>query len=94
MPAEILNETRSGAQATNWFFEMNARKAELEAEVSRMENSLMACRFFDVPRLKRLLADWPQNAAEAETRRNALILSLDTAVHVFRYMRWVNGGNA
>jgi len=94
VPAEILGEKRLGAQATNWFSAMSVRRHELAAEVERMEASLTACRMFDVPRLKRLLDDWPKDAAEAERLRPAYIHSLAEAVHVFRFMRWVNRGNA
>ena len=94
VPGEILRETRYGAQETNWFSALSARREEFAEEVERMENSLMASRFFDIPRLKRLVRDWPKDAAEAERRKGAYIRSLDQAVHVFRFMRWVNRGNA
>lgn len=94
VPAEILHETRYGAQATSWFSALSARRAEIAQEVDRMEDSLMASRFFDIPRLKQMIADWPKDAAEAEERKLEYILSLEQAAHAARFMRWANRSNA
>lgn len=94
VPAEILGEPRRGARGTNWFAVMSGRRAEIAEEVERMETSLAASRLFDIPRLKRLVDNWPKSAADAERQYAAYMLALDQAVHVFRFMRWVARGNA
>ena len=92
VPAEILSDYRLGAQGTNWFSALNARRGEIAQEVERMETSLAASRLFDIPRLKRLIDNWPKTAADAEAQRSAYMFTLDQAVHVFRFMRWVERG--
>ena len=94
VPPEILNETRRGALHFPWFAALSAQRAAIVAEVDGMENSLLASRLFDIPRLRRLIADWPADAREAEDKGMAYMMSLDQAVHVARYIRWATGANA
>jgi len=54
----------------------------------------LARRLIDLPRLKRLMAQWPKDANEAEARRGEYRLALARGVHVGRFIRWVEGGNA
>lgn len=93
LPPEILRETRRGAQAPNWFEFLEARKSQIEAEAERIEASSLASRLIDVPRLKRLIATWPKDAAEAEARSNDYRLALPRAIHASQFIRWVEGGN-
>lgn len=94
VPTEILQEKRRGAQGTHWFDEMDARRDQIAADVERMESSLTADRLVDIPRLKRLIEHWPKDAQEAETHFNEYMITLEQAVHVYRFVRWVTGGNA
>ena len=93
LPREILDETRIGQQAPNWFESLDARKPIIEAEVERIEASRLASRLIDVARLKRLIAEWPNDASAAEVRASEYRLGLDRAVHVGQFIRWVEGGN-
>ncbi len=94
LPREILDETRSGEQSPNWFELLDARKPIVAAEVERLESSRLASRLIDLPRLKRLLAEWPQDARTAQARMREYRYGLDRAVHVGQFIRWVEGGNA
>jgi hypothetical protein len=40
------------------------------------------------------MAQWPKDENEAERRRGDYRLALATGVHVGRFIRWVEGGNA
>jgi asparagine synthase (glutamine-hydrolysing) len=93
LPPEILTETKIGEQAPNWFESLDARRPIADAEVQRIEASELASRLIDVPRLKRLLAEWPQNERAAQQRVNAYRYALDRAVHLSQFIRWVSGGN-
>lgn len=94
LPPEILNETRRGEQAANWFESLDMRKSAIAEEIERMEASPLVCRLIDVPRLRRLLAEWPENAQDAQARMRDYRLGLDRAVHAGQFIRWVEGGNA
>ena len=94
LPPDILDETRRGEQASNWFESLDARKPVIEDAVERLDASRLASRLIDVPRLKRLIGEWPKDMYEAEDRMKEYRLGLDRAVHVGQFIRWVEGGNA
>lgn len=93
LPPEILGETERGEQAPNWFESLDARKPIIVAEVERMESSRLASRLIDLERLKRLVAEWPSDAREAQARELEYRCALDRAIHVGQFIRWVEGGN-
>ena len=94
LPPEILNETKSGEQASNWFESLDARKPQIAAEVESLEHSRLASRLIDLPRLRRLIAEWPRDAREAQARQDEYKYGVNRAVHVGQFIRWVEGGNA
>lgn len=94
LPREILDETGRGEQAPNWFESLDARKSIIVAEAERLQSSRLANRLIDLPRLNRLIAEWPKDAREAQTRMVEYRYGLDRAVHVGQFIRWVEGGNA
>lgn len=94
VPSEILNERRRGALRWPWFAALCARREEIAAEVEQMENSVLASRLFDIPRLRQLISNWPTDAQEAETRKHSYMLSLEQSVHVFQFIHWATKGNA
>jgi asparagine synthase (glutamine-hydrolysing) len=93
LPREILQERRRGEQAPNWFESLDARKPAIAAAVERLEASSLASRLVDLPRLKRLLTEWPLDARSAEARAFEYRYALDRAVHLGLFIRWVEGGN-
>ena len=94
LPRAILDERRYGANTPTWFRALNARREDIAADIERLEASPSASRLLDLPRLKRLLAQWPKDENEAERRRGEYRLALARGVHVGRFIRWVEGGNA
>jgi asparagine synthase (glutamine-hydrolysing) len=71
-----------------------ARKPIIVEAAERLEASPLASRLIDLPRLKRLIAEWPSDAVAAEARVKEYRYGLDRAVHVGQFIRWVEGGNA
>jgi asparagine synthase (glutamine-hydrolysing) len=69
-------------------------RADISRNIERLEASPLACRLIDLPRLKRLMAQWPKDEQAAEGRRAEYRLALARGVHVGRFIRWVEGGNA
>jgi asparagine synthase (glutamine-hydrolysing) len=94
LPPEILDERRRGANAPTWFRALDETRDEIAAAIDRLEGSPLASRLIDLPRLKRLMAQWPKDANEAEARKNEYRLVLARGVHAGRFVRWVEGGNA
>jgi asparagine synthase (glutamine-hydrolysing) len=94
LPREILDERKRGAQGGAWFRRLDARRQDIAADVERMEASPLARRLIDLPRLKRLLEEWPAGEHAAQERAQEYRLVLTRAVHIGRFIRWVEGGNA
>jgi asparagine synthase (glutamine-hydrolysing) len=94
LPRPILDEPQRGANNPTWFRSLGAVRPQLATEIERLEASPLANRLLDLPRLKRLMAEWPKNDNEAEKRRSEYRLALARGVHVGRFIRWVEGGNA
>lgn len=93
LPRVITDERRRGANTVAWFSQMQARRQDIADEVDRLEGSPLARRLIDVPRLKRLLDQWPKDEHAAQRRRREFRLVLGRGVHVGRFIRWVEGGN-
>lgn len=91
VPSELLDERRRGSQRMPWSIAID--RTQLATEIDRMEHSLAASRLFDVPRLKRLVSDWPEDVEE-DFGKNLTYMAVEQAVYVFRYMRWLGRGNA
>jgi asparagine synthase (glutamine-hydrolysing) len=94
LPREIIDERRRGAGNPIWFRSLNARRATIAHDIERLEASPLARRLIDLPRLKRLIAQWPKDEQAAENHLGEYRLALMRGVHVGRFVRWVEGGNA
>ena len=93
LPPEILNETDKGVQGVTWFQRLDMRRAKLAGDVERMADSPLASRLIDVPRMKRILNNWPKDAQTAEDRGKEVRVGFGRAVHAAQFIRWVEGGN-
>ena len=91
LPREIIGERRRGANNTAWFRSLDAARAARDIE--HLEASPLVRRLIDLPRLKRLVAQWPKDEQAAELRRAEFRLVLGRGVHIGRFVRWVEGGN-
>jgi asparagine synthase (glutamine-hydrolysing) len=94
LPPEILAERRRGAQGGAWFQRMQARRCDIEGELERLEGSPLARRLIDTPRLKRLIDAWPADEPAALAKTDDYRFVLMRALHIGRFIRWVEGGNA
>lgn len=94
LPREILDERRLGANTPTWFRSLDARRADIAREIARLEASPLASRLIDLPYLKRLMAQWPKDEQAAEKHRSGYRYALARGIHVGRFVRWVEGGNA
>jgi asparagine synthase (glutamine-hydrolysing) len=93
LPTEIVDERRSGANFVTWFRSVNAQRRQIAGDIDRIEASPLASRLLDVPRLKRLMAEWPSDEQAAEARWMDYQAALCRGIHVGRFICWVEGGN-
>jgi len=94
LPPQILEEHRRGANTPTWFRSLDRRRKDMAQDIELIEGSPLAQRLIDLPRLKQLLAQWPKDEQEAEDRRGEYRFALASGVHIGRFVRWVEGGNA
>lgn len=92
LPREILDERRRGRIGV-WFRRLDMKRQAIAEDIERLEGSATARRLIDLPRLQRLLKEWPKDEHAAQRRENDY-KALTRAVHVGRFIRWVEGGNA
>jgi asparagine synthase (glutamine-hydrolysing) len=94
LPPEILSERRRGMVAATWFRRLDARRDDIAQEIERLEASPAARRLIDIERLKGLLRDWPVDDNAAQARRHVYRGAFTRALHVGRFIRWVESANA
>jgi asparagine synthase (glutamine-hydrolysing) len=93
LPPEIVGDLRIGSQAVTWFRHLDETRDDIANDIERLEASPIASRLLDLPRLKRLLREWPADAQAAENRKREYRLALWRGINVGRFVRWVEGGN-
>jgi asparagine synthase (glutamine-hydrolysing) len=94
LPREIVGERRRGMNRPTWFRTLEARRANIASDIERLEASPLARRLLDLPRLQRLMAEWPKDEQAAQEHRLEYRLVLARGIHVGRFVRWVEGSNA
>lgn len=94
VPQEILRERRRGYQGATWFQRLDARRTQVAEDIELAATSPLARRFIDLPALRRIFADWPADAAEAQGRALELRVGFLRALHVTRFLRWFEAGGA
>ena len=94
LPREIVDEHRRGIAETAWFRAFDAQRDTIGRDLERIEASPLASRMLDIPRLKRLMDQWPKDEQAAQLRQRDYQLLLARGIHVGRFIRWVEGGNA
>lgn len=88
VPAIVLDEPLKGVQAADWHVAMTARRDELASQVDRLGESSLASSILDIPRLRRLVRDWPSEGWERPEvymrYRTALLNSLSVGHFLIR----------
>jgi len=92
LPPEILGERRRGAQGGAWFRRLDVRRHDIAKEVEELESSPTARRLLDLPRLKKLVGEWPLDEEAAFTRASDYQFVLSRGVHIGGFIRWVERG--
>ncbi len=90
LPAEVIENRQSGWQGGDFFHRMDLQRQAIAQGVGELEQSAMASRMLDVPRMKCMLDDWPKDAATASP---AYMAVLHRGLHCGQFIRWLEGGN-
>jgi asparagine synthase (glutamine-hydrolysing) len=93
LPPEILDERKRGAQGGAWFRRLDARRADIVEDLRRFKASPLASCLLDLPRLKRLVREWPADEHAALAQTNDYMVVLTRAMHIGRFILWAESGN-
>lgn len=94
LPRAILDERDRGDQGGAWFRRLDPQRQRMAADVESFEVSALARQLLDLPRMKRLIEEWPADEFAAQKREFEYRYLLTRGVHMGRFIRWVEGGNA
>lgn len=94
LPDEVRLERRRGLQGADWSRHLAAARSEIAEEVERLERSPLGSACLDLPRLRRLLKDWPEDGWHRDGTAIDYRLALMRGLATGRFLRRFEGGNA
>ena len=94
VPPEVATESRRGLQAADWHETLTASRDRVREEVERLAQVPAAAEVLDLPRMKRLVDEWPEGGWERIEIRNAYNLALLRGAAAGHFLRKASGSNA
>jgi len=93
LPRSVLDERRKGYQAADWHEGLSAARAQIEAEVARLEACGPAAQTLDLARLRGLIDNWPDGDWNRNGVQNAYRFALLRGVSAGHFLRRASGTN-
>lgn len=95
LPQSVIHNPLRGAQDPGWYLRMQQTKVEFELEYQRLLQNSTAQQVLDLPRMRKLLDEWPDESANWNSNKiiGEYRLGLSRAFMVGRYIRWFEGDN-
>jgi asparagine synthase (glutamine-hydrolysing) len=93
LPQAVLNERKKGYQAADWHEGLTAARGEVAAELDRLSACAPAATTLDLPRLKRLVENWPQSGWEKDQVIQPYRLALLRGIAAGHFLRKASGAN-
>jgi asparagine synthase (glutamine-hydrolysing) len=93
LPKQVLEETRAGLQVADWHKDLAAARDDVVDELDRLEACPAAAAALDLPRLRRLMENWPSGDWQ---QREVLVhyrYALLRAIAVGHFLRRATGSN-
>jgi asparagine synthase (glutamine-hydrolysing) len=90
LPKAVLEERRKGYQTADWYERLSVARPQLAQEVERIQCSTSARRLLDVPRLRRLLQEWPESGWDSIDIISAYRYALLRGISVGHFLRKVS----
>lgn len=95
-PAAVLDGQKKGYQAADWHVSLNDAKAQAAEEVARIEMFDPSAELIDIPRLKAMLAAWPDDSSDdwhSEEAKAGYRHALLRGISAASFMRKAAGSN-
>jgi asparagine synthase (glutamine-hydrolysing) len=93
LPPEVINMRGKGLQAADWYENLAAARSAAADEVARLEDHAASAHAIDLPRLKALLADWPEGGWNQEAVIRSYRLALLRGISSGHFLRRASGSN-
>ena len=93
LPKLVLEESRKGLQAADWHERLTVVRDHVAVELDRLDACPPAARAIDVPRLRRLVENWPSGGWEGDEVSYPYRLALLRAISTGHFLRRATGGN-
>lgn len=93
LPPVILNETRKGLQAADWYEGLSNARGDAAEQVSRLAELAPAAGIFDTERMRRLIEEWPEADWNSNRVSGAYRLALLRGISGGHFLRKVSGAN-
>ncbi len=94
LPPDVRDNPSKAEQNPEWFHNLSLRRARLHEQLAYIEESALARRALNIPRLKALLNRWPASAKEAQAAGPAYRSILVRGLHVGSFLRWIDTSNS
>lgn len=87
----VLDEWRKGLCGADWYLRVAPYRSRFADGVEDIAQSPVARHCLDIPRMRRLTADWPRDWSTLAVRRE-YGMGLDRAIQAGAFLRWVEEG--
>jgi asparagine synthase (glutamine-hydrolysing) len=94
LPQVVLDEWRKGLQAADWHEKLTAVRVELGAELDRLGACAPVANLLDLPRLRRLVENWPAGDWDRDSVSAPYRYALLRGISTGHFLRRAMGGNA
>jgi asparagine synthase (glutamine-hydrolysing) len=93
LPKLVLEEPRGGLQAADWHEQLTAVRDRVAVELDRLDACPPATKALDLPRLHRLVENWPAGGWERDEISTPYRSALLRAISTGHFLRRATGGN-
>jgi asparagine synthase (glutamine-hydrolysing) len=93
VPQTVLEARGSGLDSADWHERLTASRGEIAAELDRLAACGPAARALDLPRLRRLVDNWPTEGWEKAEVSSPYRLALLRGLSAGHFLRRASGGN-
>src|SRR5262249_54305075 len=93
LPKQVLEQTRTGLQVADWHEDLTAARDGVVDELDRLEACPAAAATLDLPRLRRLMENWPSGGWEGTEVEMRYRYTLLRAIAVGHFLLRATGSN-
>jgi asparagine synthase (glutamine-hydrolysing) len=93
LPDSVLSNTRTGAQAADWFVRLTREREQIGAELKRLTGNPEVSSLIDLQRLIRVVDHWPERQPETCSADEYLLLWVPQALGAANFIETVTGTN-